>query len=155
MSDSNSRLDVNIRLATSQDATSLAILCQQLLYQVSLAQVQLNLTQIRPNKEHAVYVAELQDKQVVGWIHICLSRLLFTNQQAEIGGLVVDERYRHCGIGRLLIQQAETWATNQGCLAVVVGSNIIRKEAHIFYENMGYNTFKTQLIFRKTLSKES
>jgi GNAT superfamily N-acetyltransferase len=71
--------------------------------------------------------------------------------QAEVGGLVVDEGYRRRGIGRLLMQQAEQWACEKGCWAVYLRSNVVRKDAHAFYEGIGYSNVKTSLAFRKTL----
>lgn len=38
----------------------------------------------------------------------------------EIGGLWVDERYRHQGYGKALIKKAEDWALAKGCTAVTV-----------------------------------
>jgi GNAT superfamily N-acetyltransferase len=38
----------------------------------------------------------------------------------EIAGLWVDERYRHQGYGKALIQKAEEWAKQKGCKALTV-----------------------------------
>jgi GNAT superfamily N-acetyltransferase len=100
---------------------------------------------------HAVYVAEIVDIGVVGWIHAHLCLLLQTNLHAEIGGLVVDERYRSSGIGRQLLLQIEQWASQQGCESVYLRSNVVRTQAHIFYEKMGYSYTKTSLAFHKHL----
>lgn len=74
-----------------------------------------------------------------------------SDPHAEIGGLVVDERHRDAGIGRLLLEQAEAWARAKGCGTIRLRSNIIRKEAHQFYLNVGYSNNKTQHAFAKTL----
>ncbi len=99
---------------------------------------------------HAVYVAELSG-QVVGWVHVYVSRLVVTDLQAEIGGLVVDVGYRRYGAGRLLMQGAEQWAREKGCEVVYLRSNVARQDAHAFYEKIGYSNFKTSLAFRKVL----
>lgn len=64
---------------------------------------------------------------------------------------MVDEDRRHGGIGRLLMQQAEQWAREKVCWAVHVRSNVVRKDAHAFYETIGYRRIKTQFTFRKAL----
>lgn len=128
------------------------MLCQHLGYPASPAEVQQRLGQIQHDERHAVYVAELPNRrQVVGWVHVYTRQLLLTDLQAEIGGLVVDEGHRHSGIGRLLMQHAEEWARKKGCEAVTLRSNVLHKDAHIFYEKVGYRSIKTLMAFYKAL----
>jgi len=140
-----------IRLASPGDAKRIAVLCHQLGYPTTQEEVQRRLNQIQQEEGHAVYVAELSNGHVVGWIHVYVSQLVITDRQAEIGGLVVDEGYRHYGIGQLLMQQAEQWARAKRCWAVYLRSNLVRKGAHVFYERIGYSNVKTLLAFRKIL----
>ncbi len=81
-----------------------------------------------------------------------LSRLVLTDLPAEIGGLIVAQSDRGSGIGRRLMQYAQQWADEQGCRSVLVRSNIVRQEAHKFYEKIGYSNIKTSLVFHKILS---
>jgi len=140
-----------IRLASAGDAKRIAVLCQQLGYPASQEEVQRRLCQIQQDKRHAVYVAELPGGHVIGWVHVYVCQLLETDPQAEIGGLVVDEAHRRCGIGRLLMQHAEQWAREKECGTVHLRSNVVRKDAHVFYERIGYSSVKTQRVFRKVL----
>ena len=141
----------NIRLAWAEDAERIAVLCQQLGYPASQEEVQRRLNQIQQDEQHAVYVAELPDGRVVGWVHVHVCQLVVADPQAEIGGLVVDEGYRRCGVGRLLMQQAEQWAREKECWAIYLRSNAVRKDAHVFYEETGYSNVKTSMAFRKAL----
>jgi len=52
-------------------------------------------------------------------------------------------------VGRLLMQQAEQWAREQGYSEVILRSNVIRARAHKFYESLGYTPIKSQKVFRK------
>jgi GNAT superfamily N-acetyltransferase len=140
-----------VRLARAGDAECIAVLCQQLGYPASQEQVQRRLHQIQQDESHAVYVAEQADGHVVGWVHVLVRQLVVADPQTEIGGLVVDESYRHCGVGRLLMEQAEWWAREKGCWAVYLRSNIVRKGAHAFYERIGYSNVKTSRVFHKVL----
>jgi GNAT superfamily N-acetyltransferase len=140
-----------IRLASAEDAARIAVLCQQLGYPASQEQVQRRLHQVRQDESHAVYVAERSDGHVVGWMHVYVCRLVVTDPQVEIGGLVVDEGYRRCGVGRLLMERAECWARKKGCGVVHLRSNVVRKGAHIFYQRIGYSNVKTSRVFRKVL----
>ena len=142
---------IAVRLATADDAWHIALLCNQLGYAVSREDAQQRLRQIQQDDLHAIYVAGLSGGHVVGWIHVFLYQSPLNDSQAEIGGLVVDEGRRRCGVGSLLMQQAERWACGKGCRAVYLRSNVVRKDARAFYKKIGYSNIKTQLAFRKVL----
>jgi GNAT superfamily N-acetyltransferase len=63
----------------------------------------------------------------------------------------VDEGYRGQRVGEQLLKKVEQWAGEHGCYAVSVHSNVIRKDAHRFYERLGYQVMKTQLVLRRVL----
>jgi len=65
--------------------------------------------------------------------------------------LVVNEAYRGKGIGEKLLAGIEDWAKERGIQAVFLRSNIVREEAHRFYEKVGYKNTKTSKIFWKYL----
>lgn len=139
------------RLASGDDVQRIATLSEQLGYPASAQEIRRRLQQVQQDKDHAVYVAEQADGRVVGWVHVYLRLLLVADLQAEIGGLVVDEECRQAGIGQLLMQRAEQWARDMGCQTVGLRSNVIRREAHLFYERIGYTNYKTSRVFRKIL----
>lgn len=56
----------------------------------------------------------------------------------RVTALVVDAGHRGRGIGRALMEAAERWAAEQGCVLVEVTSNRRRADAHGFYEGLGY-----------------
>lgn len=68
---------------------------------------------------------------------------------AEILALSVDENNRSNGIGAALLRTAEEWAREQGARRVRVRSNVIRKDAHRFYEREEYAPVKDQRVFEK------
>jgi GNAT superfamily N-acetyltransferase len=140
-----------IRLACEQDAERFAILSEQLGYLASVQEIQQRLREIQADEQHVIYVASLMSESVVGWVHAHICNLVITPPQALIFGLVVDRAHHHCGIGRRLMQKVEQWALAKDCHAVLVRSNIIRKEAHIFYEKIGYEQTKQSLVFTKAL----
>lgn len=144
-------MTIVVRPATTRDAKRVAALCQQLGYPASQEEVQRRLNQIQQDEYHALSVAELSNGHVIGWVHVYVSKLVIADPQAEIGGLVVDESYRRCGVGQLLMQHAEEWARQRKCSAVRIRSNLARKGAHLFYERIGYSNVKTSLLFHKVL----
>jgi ribosomal protein S18 acetylase RimI-like enzyme len=63
--------------------------------------------------------------------------------------LVVDEKLRGGGIGRLLVAEAEARLAKKGCGLVEVTSNRKRLRAHAFYERLGFA--RTSYRFAKDL----
>jgi GNAT superfamily N-acetyltransferase len=64
---------------------------------------------------------------------------------------VVDQTKRSLGTGAKLLEAAERWAVGKGCKSMSVRSNVTRERAHGFYLRHGYEHFKTQKAFRKSL----
>ncbi|GEM_PF-99195 len=145
-----SSMHVKIRPAQRKDAERIAILCEQLGYTATPPQVQERLAHIQHNEAHIVYVAVINDF-VVGLAHAHACDLVIEPKQAILFGLVVDEDYRHNGMGQLLMQHIEQWASSVGCQQVVIRSNIKRKQAHDFYQKIGYANIKQSLTFFKAL----
>jgi len=141
---------LKIRRARAQDARRLAELSAQLGYPASEQEIVERMTQIRPAARHAIFVAE-SGTGVWGWLHVSVTPLLEEPLRAEVNGLVVDEKQRSLGAGARLLEAAESWAASKGCKGMSVRSNVIRERAHAFYERHGYQHYKTQKAFRKTL----
>jgi len=142
---------LTVRPACIGDVARIAALSHQLGYPASSEEVQRRLNQVEAQERHAVYVAQLSDGNVVGWVHVYVCYLLEADPYAEIGGLVVDEACHGRGIGRLLLQRVEEWARGQGCRTVRVRSNVVREGAHAFYKRLDYRIVKTQAVFHKVL----
>ena len=98
--------------------------------------------------EQAAFVATLDD-EIAGWIEVSVERRLQSEPFGMIGGLVVSDRFRGGGIGRLLCQSAEQWTWDQGLDTVRVTSRSTRARAHRFYLRDGYKEVKTSFVFEK------
>lgn len=151
MSADRKRTAVTIRGARLEDAARLAELSRQLGYPTTPEAIRLRLQQIARDADHDVFVAESAAGEVLGWIDLLVERALVSGNEVEIAGLVVDEACRGQGVGRRLMEHAEQWARDKGCRSVRLRSNVVRAEAHTFYEQLGYSVFKTQKNFRKVL----
>lgn len=132
-----------IREAAASDAAALAALSTQLGYPAKPEEAAERLSALGAG---ALLVAE-EDGAVLGWIHVCGIRFFQSPPFAEIGGLVVDEAARGKGVGRLLVQAAVRWAAEQGYGKLRVRSNVVREDAHRFYEREGFRRVKTQAVF--------
>jgi GNAT superfamily N-acetyltransferase len=147
------RVSLRIRKARRGDAERIAQLSGELGYPATAAQIATRLRQMTPASQHAVFVAESRDAAIglIGWLHVSVSHLLESDIRAEVNGLVVAEGQRSEGAGAKLLEAAEEWARRHGCQAMNVRSNVIRERAHVFYERIGYEHYKTQKAFRKPL----
>ncbi len=140
-----------VRAARPEDTERLAWLCGQFGYPVEAEALSQRQQAIEESGDHAVYVATTHEGQVIGWVQICIRRLLLAGRLAEIEGLVVDQQYRRQGVGQRLVARAEDWARSQGCEGVQVRSNVLRPEAKGFYPALGYENYKMSRVYRKAL----
>jgi GNAT superfamily N-acetyltransferase len=147
--------NVKIRKVKQADAERLAALSGQLGYPVTAKEMATRLRRAMKMKDGACFVAETKEDGVIGWVHVTATLLLEVEQRAEVNGLVVDEKVRSRGAGGGLLEAAEAWARKAGCVRMSVRSNVIRERAHGFYLRKGYEHYKTQKAFRKTLETRS
>jgi GNAT superfamily N-acetyltransferase len=148
--------DVSVRTRTARldDAAPVAELAGQLGHPVTPGDIQSRLEVCLGDEDHLLLVAESHDGQIVGWLHATVSRSLVDEPTCQIAGLVVDEKSRRNGIGRALMQHAEAWAARRGLKWISLRSNVLRNEAHKFYERLGYERVKTQHAYRKRLAPQ-
>ena len=143
---------MQIRYYRPGDVQEIAELSGQLGYPCTAGAMQGYLQALQDRLEHALFVAEVKDGSIAGWIHVYHTRLIFRQPFAEVGGLVVGEPYRGMGIGKSLVLEAEKWARAAGCDLLRIRSNVKRVGAHDFYEHLGYVVLKTQRVYDKNLS---
>jgi GNAT superfamily N-acetyltransferase len=142
---------LKIRRARSRDAARLAVLCGELGYPATAAEMKSRLIRVPSANDSAVFVAENDQREVIGWLHVSVTYLMEVPLRAEVNGLVVAEGHRSAGAGAQLLEAAEDWARKKKCVDMSVRSNVIRERAHAFYERNGYEHYKTQKAFRKPL----
>ena len=142
---------VIIRRARSRDAQRLAELSGQLGYPTTSAVIAKRMRKLKPTSQNALFVADSPDAGVVGWTHVSVTHLVEVGTRAELNGLIVADGQRSLGAGARLLKAAEDWARKHGCPSMSVRSNVIRERAHKFYVRQGYELYKTQKAFRKTL----
>lgn len=144
-----SELGTSVREALPADAQRIAALCVQLGYEVPLSHVEHIVS--NPHDEKALFVAVVPRAGVVGWVSVAETWSLLSSSRAAIEGLVVEDEYRSNGIGRMLVDAAETWARRRGCTALRLLSNVVRERAHTFYRRLGYDVLKSEYVFEKQL----
>jgi GNAT superfamily N-acetyltransferase len=105
---------MTLRNANLTDAGRLAELSELLGYPVEAEAIRRRLERLLAKPDHAVFVAEVLPKLVVGWIHAAEHDILEVGSFCEILGLVVAADHRGEQIGRCLVERVEQWARERG-----------------------------------------
>jgi GNAT superfamily N-acetyltransferase len=143
---------LTIALASLADAPALAELAGQLGYPARPPETAARLADLlaRPD-EQRVWVARA-DGRAIGWLHAYVARHLVDDPYIEVGGLVVAEGERGHGVGAKLLSAVDDWAVSKGMARVGVHSNVLRADAHRFYERAGFVLEKRQGVFTRRLA---
>lgn len=144
-------MSINIRKCEIKDSASVAELNRaEMGYDYSEDDTCKKLKKLLDDPSHLILVAE-NDGEVMGYVHAELYDLLYFNTMVNIMGVAVSSKCRRMGIGRALMTEVENWSVSVGADAIRLVSGSQRKDAHKFYERMGYVGGKTQINFRKNL----
>jgi len=94
---------------------------------------------IKDNKSNMMIVSEINGN-IVGTLQIIyITNMSYQGaRRAVIEGVHVDSSHRNCGIGKYMMQWAIAEAKAKGCRIVQLTSNKQRKDAHRFYERLGF-----------------
>lgn len=136
---------VVIRNALLADAIVISMLSKQLGYDVSVSDMESHLRLLDGRSTDITFVVE-DSGEVIGWMQVSEMVRLESGRFCEIVGLVVDERYRGKGIGKLLVRKAMEWCADIRCIKLKVRTNILRVEVHKFYASAGFVEKKEQKV---------
>jgi len=148
------RESVVIRTARPEDAAAMARLSGQLGYPAEATTFAKRLTYLAARPENGIFVAE-REGAVLAWAHIAGRVLLESAPFAEVLGLIVDEAARKQGIGASLVDACLDWARTHGWQQVRVRSNVVRGDAHRFYERQGFTVSKKQVVFAMPIDQDA
>jgi GNAT superfamily N-acetyltransferase len=140
---------VDIRPATIGDAEKLVPLFAQLGYPTGASLIEARLRELDANS--SVLVAA-RESALLGFVGVAMQPDFIVGKCAIVLGLVVADGARNRGIGAELLRAAEAWAAQSGARTIVVRSNVIREDAHRFYEREGYRRLKSQHVYEKPLN---
>lgn len=147
-------MDITIREAQPGDAQTLAMLADQLGYSISPAAVLEYIESKLVRSRERIFIACAgtdHAAQVVGWCSAAWVEHFYTPPCIEISGFVIDEAQRGQGIGHRLMQAVEDWTRASGLHEIRLRANVIREQAHHFYEQQGFTREKQQIMFKKKL----
>lgn len=95
--------------------------------------------EIEADKNNELIVAEMEG-EIVGTLQITFTPSISFQggKRATVESVRVDEKFRGQGIGRELMKWAIERARAENCVALQLTTNAERKDAHRFYENLGF-----------------
>lgn len=137
---------MTIREAASADVERIAALFGQLGYPNDAAQLARRLAAVPAGDTMRVLVAQ-EGGTVAGVavVHV-MAPLHVPERWALLSALVVDDGQRSGGIGAALLQAAEAFARQHGCVQLELSSNAARTRAHRFYERQGYREKRMRFV---------
>lgn len=95
---------------------------------------------IRDDK-NSILLVSCDKEKAIGCLQITFTQYLSHkgSMRATIENVHVDESYRNLGIGTQLMKYALSLAKDKNCSIVQLTSNKTRKDAHRFYERLGFH----------------
>jgi L-amino acid N-acyltransferase YncA len=138
----------NIRAATEQDIPRILELYKELVtstapaetgHTPSLDDYRHIFEQVRAMPGHELIVAE-EESEVIGTMVLLIVPNLSHSglPWATVENVVTDQRFQRRGIGKLMMEYAINRARKASCYKLQLASNIMRQEAHQFYESLGF-----------------
>ena len=106
------------------------------------------------NDSLSIIVATNEKNKIIGWIQVEISNFIFSDRTCNILGVFIDKNYRGNKIGRKLIEEAQEWAKQKGCLIFRICSDISRIDSNAFYKHIGFTPIKTEQIFSRRIEKQ-
>ena len=143
-----------IRNVQVKDALQIRDLCHQALgYDSTLEKVATQIEKFnQPDSGHVCFVyEEVQTGDLLGYVEAEVYESLYSDLGLNILGLAVFPFAQGRGIGRQLMERMEDFAKSHQYAFIRLNSASHRKEAHVFYEHIGYEGNKTQKRFLKIM----
>jgi GNAT superfamily N-acetyltransferase len=133
--------EIIIRGATDKDIVALTALISDLGYPVAEEEIRARFANIFCRKEFRTLLAITADGQAAGLIGMTEGYGYEHNEKyVRVLALVVGKKFRNRGIGRILMMEADKWATELNAYMIVLTSGMRdeRKAAYAFYQRIGY-----------------
>ena len=144
-----------IRSVQVKDAGQIRDLCHQALgYDSTLEKVAAQIDNFnQPDSGHFCFVYEEgQTGHILGYVEAEVYESLYSDAGLNILGLAVFPSDQGRGIGCQLMERVEELAKSKHYAFIRLNSASHRKEAHLFYERIGYEGNKTQKRFLKIMN---
>lgn len=132
---------MQVRRVHADDAPAVAVLLGELGYPATSEAVANRIAVLAGGDDDPAWVGldGPGSADVVGFVagH-CFQPYELERPTAELTALVVAPGRRRSGLGHLLVETVQEWATLRGCQRLTVASALRRHDAHDFYRRCGF-----------------
>lgn len=120
-----------------------AKLCDELFGSATnVVELEKAIKKIMNNPDYTLVGARNEKGELLGTVMgiMCLDTVGQCRPFVVLENLIVSEKSRRLGLGKMLVNYIEEWARGQNAYFVMFMSLSKRKEAHLFYESIGYSS---------------
>lgn len=133
---------ISIKSIELSDLEQYAMLCEELFgSQTNMVQLEKAVKKIATNPDYILVGAKDDKKRLIGSIMgiTCIDTVGECRSFMVLENLIVSEKSRRQGVGKKLVTYIEKNARERNCYFIMLMSLVKRKEAHMFYESIGYS----------------
>ena len=109
-----------------------------------------SLNKILKEEYNKIFLA-VEDNNIAGYVQMYKCHELGFDSYYEVVQLLVSGNKRNSGIGKLLMKKVEDTALKDNIKTIKLSSQVHRTNAHVFYENIGYEYYKISKFYEKKL----
>lgn len=114
-----------------------------------------DLTEIIQSSRQAGFLIRTKNRQIIGLMNLSLRYYYVPDAtQSPVGyveGIYVKAEYRDRGVGAALIQYAEQWAHDRGCIELALDALLDNPASHDFYAKVGFREVERVVFFIKPI----
>ena len=146
-------MELKIRPAKEEDFNSVFILLEQLWLDEKLDYKTLqDVFQSGLDSNTQKLIIGILDDKIIGFCSLSIKNSLWqAGKMGHIDELIVDKIYRKNGFGKKLISAIDKIAKELKCKRIELDTALHRKEAHEFYELIGYEN--RALLYSKKIDQ--
>lgn len=131
---------LTIRACELHDVDAVTSLMHEVRYPATPGVMRERIEMSQVSEKACMLVAEVEDEVVALLGLQCIQSHASRNQATQITSLIVRHSHRGEGIGRRLLELAESWAREHGSekLLIIEGNREEHKSSYPFYEHIGF-----------------
>lgn len=122
----------------------------------STEEMQETLTYILQSPREAGFLVKDDDASSIGFMNLSLRYEYVPGATqspvAYVEGIYIKDEYRQQGIGRYLIEYAQQWALEHGCIELASDALLENTASHEFHQNVGFQEVERVVTFIKPIT---
>jgi aminoglycoside 6'-N-acetyltransferase I len=122
----------------------------------SIVEMQVVLTSILDSPSEDGFIVRDENRNAIAFMNLSLRSDYVPGAThrpvAYVEGIYVKEEYRNQGVGTVLIQAAQQWASDRGCLELASDALIENTASHEFHTKMGFREVERTVFFIKPVT---